>query len=351
MKILVFCLPGIGDSLMATPMVKLLKEKLPGAEIDVACMLGGVEYVFKNNPNINDIYRLSLYGENKLKGLMQTLKLRKKKYDVSILAFPCYRREYHLVHFLAGAKKRIAHRFKSGYFTELHWLNTDLIEVDENEHNVINNLNLLKALGISWETEIKKENIRYDLSLDKEDVEFGKEYVKNLGWENRSIIGIHPGSTNSPAALLRRWPVERYAEVAKFLISEKKKKVLIFVGPDEIDLGSRLSQLVNDKDNCHLLQDISFGQSLGVLDQVEMLICNDNGFGHLAVALGKKIVTLWASTNDKWSLPYDRDLVTLVRPENFKPWYRYDLKRVVPKGLNSGIGKIETSQVMSRINL
>ena len=53
MKILIFCLPGIGDALMATPMIKIIKEEIPESQIDIACMFDGIAYVFKNNPLIN----------------------------------------------------------------------------------------------------------------------------------------------------------------------------------------------------------------------------------------------------------------------------------------------------------
>ena len=83
-KILFFCLPGIGDALMTTPTIKLLKDKFKNSEIDIACMFDGVKYVFKNNPNISNIYRLSLYKENKLIGLKQILDLRRKHYDITM---------------------------------------------------------------------------------------------------------------------------------------------------------------------------------------------------------------------------------------------------------------------------
>jgi len=347
MKILIVCLPGIGDALMATTMIRLLKQKNPDAQIDVACMFGAVEYIFKNNPDINSIYRLPLYKENKLKGLRQIFNLRKNKYDISIVAFPAFRREYHLVHRLIGAKKRIAHKFQKGFWSELHFFNTNLVDVDEGQHNVINNLNLLKTLGIDWQKEINKEDVNYDLILDKEDIAFGVNYVKALGWDKENIIGIHPGSTDSPAAIVRRWPIERYAEVAKFLIKEKQRKILIFVGPDEAGLGKKLLNLIDDNVNCRLVDNLKFSQSIGLLNQITMLLCNDNGFGHVAAALGKKIVTLWASTNDKWSLPYNKKLVTLIRPEDFKPWYRYDLKRAIPKGKTGGMELIAATKLIN----
>lgn len=136
--------------------------------------------------------------------------------------------------------------------------------------------------------EISKDEIKYDLILDQEDVVFGKKYIENLNWQNQKIIGLHPGSTLSPAALLRRWPVERYAETAKYLIKEKSWKVLIFVGPDEVKLRDKLYNLISDKVNCNLVKNLKFNQTMGILNQVDLLICNDNGFSHLAVALSKK---------------------------------------------------------------
>jgi len=350
MKILVLCLPGIGDALMATPMVKLLKHKNPDAEIDIACMFGGVEYVFKNNKNISNIYKLSLYKESSFTGFKQILSLRKNKYDLSILAFPAYRREYHLVQWLIGAKKRITHKFEKGFFSEFNFLDTDSVAVDEDLHNVENNLNLLKVLGIDWRVDLKKEDIKYDLILNQADIDFGEEYIKNLGLEKEEIVGVHPGSTLSPAALLRRWPIENYAEVAKYLIKERNKKIIIFVGPDEVDLGEKLLCLIDNSNNCHLIKNINFGKALGILKKVKLLICNDNGFGHLANGLGVKIITLWASTNDKWSLPYNKSLVTLIRPENFKSWHRYDLKRSIPEKAESGMNKIEINQIINNFS-
>jgi heptosyltransferase II len=350
MKILFWCLPGIGDALMATPTIKLLKEKIPDAEIDIACMFEGVRYVFKNNENINVIHTLSLYKKSRLKGFAQLLELRKHNYDVSIMAYPAYRAEYNIVQWFVGAKKRVAHEFARGFWREFRFLNTDLVKVDENEHNVLNDLNLLRMLGISWQEEVKREDIKYDFILDKEDIAFGKAYIDKLGWENKNIVGIHPGSTISPAALLRRWPVERYAAVAKFLTKEKRKKIFIFIGPDEAELGQKLADLIGDSTNCRVVSGLEFGQTVGILNQVAVLLCNDNGFGHVAVALGKKILTLWASTNDRWSLPYSRELVTLVRPENFEPWYRYDLKRSIPRGIEGGIKLISVNSVIQKIN-
>ncbi len=348
MKILVLCLPAIGDGLMATPTIRVLRRNFPRAEIDVACMMKGVQYVFKNNPYINNVFFLSIFKNNSLKGLFQLLNLRRKKYDISILTFPSYRREYHWVQAVIGAKRRIAHVFSTGYWIEFNFLNTDFVSVDEASHNVINNLNLVYALDIDWRSYTTERKTRYVLKLDSEDVEFGQKYINNLEWKKKHVVAIHPGSTNSPAAILRRWPTERYAEVAKHLI-KKGFKIIIFAGPEEQATGEKLKLLISSR-CCHVVNDVTFNQSLGILKQVRLLICNDNGFGHLANALGVRIVTLWASTNDKLSLPYNKRLVILVRAPKFIPWYSYVLKRSIPKGASGGMDTIKVDDVINAVH-
>lgn len=330
-------------------MISLLRKKYPDAVIDIACMFEGVRYIFKNNPDVDAVYKLSLYKENKARGFHQIFTLRNKRYDISILPIPSFRREYHIVSFLINARKRISHRYKKGFWSELQFLNTDTVLIDETEHNVINNLNLLSKVDIDWKDEVKRKDITYTLNLEREDIIYGRNYLKKLRWMGRDIIGIHPGSTLSPAALLRRWPVERYAKVARYLITKKRKRIIIFVGPDEKDIGELLYKEIAEQKYCVLAKG-TFGQALGILHEVDLLLCNDNGFGHVAVAMGKRILTLWASTNNTWSLPYSQSLVTLIRPKNFTPWYRYDLKRAIPKNVKGGIDMIQTNVVLRALD-
>lgn len=349
MRIAILCLPAIGDALMCTPMIRLLKKRRPKVQIDVICIFDSVAYIFKNNPNVSRIHKVDIHFNQDLKsrlvGLNQILALRRIHYDLSILPLPAYRREYHLIHWLIGGKKRISHRFEKGYFREMHFLNTKAISFDPSVHNVINNLNLLKAIDIDW-MKSQFSDFTYDLSLDLADVNFGREFLKMRSFGQSNLIGIHPGSTSTPTSLLKkRWPIERYAKVADYLIREKKKRIIIFVGPHEVGLGKALYRKIRHK-NCLLVNNLPFNQALGILSFVPLLICNDNGFGHVAVALGKKVVTLWAPTNPTWSRPLNNSLVTIIRPEGFIPWYTFDLLHNIPKGLEDGMDQISVDQVL-----
>lgn len=348
MRIIVFCLPGIGDALMATPMIKLLKKNYPAALIDLACMFSAVGYLFKNNKSIQKVYFLDIYNKNKLFGIRRVIPLRSHAYDVSILAFPAFRREYHIVQWLVGAKKRIAHVFKKGYWSECNFLDTHHIPVEEKEHNVINNLNLLKSLGIHWEEKIDKRKIAYQFGLDKKDRDFGKKYIQNLGWEKDEVIGIHPGSINSPAGVLRRWPIEKFAELSRYLIKKKKQKILLFAGPFEPELGEPLANLIDDNKNCKLVNNVQFNQSVGILNSVSLLISNDNGYAHVANALGIKTIILFGPTNMKLSRPYNNNISVYIRKAKFTPWFKNSMKVTdIPQGLQSGMELIEVDDVIN----
>ena len=53
MKILILALSGIGDALMFTPALKLLRQSLPTAQIDALVMYKGTKEIYENNPNLN----------------------------------------------------------------------------------------------------------------------------------------------------------------------------------------------------------------------------------------------------------------------------------------------------------
>jgi ADP-heptose:LPS heptosyltransferase len=347
MKVLVLCLPGIGDALMATPMIRVLSEECPSATIDVACMFGGVEYVFMHNKNVSRIHYLPIYKEPALRGLRHVLRLRDQRYDVSVLAFPAFRREYHAVARIIGAEKRVAHRFGSGAIREWHFLNTELVPVDDAVHNVINNMNLVHVLGINWEAKYSAADLRYDLTLDPEAVQFGQRYLQTIGWDGRMVVGVHPGSIDSRAGLYKRWPSDRWVQLIDRLNQREGLCVLVFYGGHEATIADYIHSSVRDQAKCHRVAGLSFSETLGVLANVSALVSNDNGFAHLANALQVQGVVLFGPTNLRWCAPYDTRFTASIRRATFRPWFLNDMKVTKPpRDAESGMEKIEVEDVV-----
>ena len=73
---------GMGDFLMFTPAYKEILKKYPNCEIDFFITNKNVKEIVSFYPNIKNIYVSSL---KKIDLIMNLLKLRKKKYDISIV--------------------------------------------------------------------------------------------------------------------------------------------------------------------------------------------------------------------------------------------------------------------------
>ena len=145
MKILIIALSGIGDALMFTPALKLLREQLPDAQIDVLVMFKGAQDIFINNPNINNVYRFDFLREGSLKSLKYILSLR-GNYDTSINVYPSNRKEYNFINFLIGSRNRVGVKYLRKDFSNFGFLNRIRITENDSVHNVQTNIKLIEKL-------------------------------------------------------------------------------------------------------------------------------------------------------------------------------------------------------------
>ncbi len=232
MKIIIIALSGIGDALMFTPALKLLRAQLPDAQIDVLVMFKGAQDIFINNPNINNVYLFDFLREGSVKSLNYILSLR-GNYDTSINVYPSNRKEYNIISFLIGAKNRAAVKYLRKDFSNLGFLNGIRITEDDSVHNVQTNIKLIeKLLNNKFDEEPTLE-----LSITEEDeIRAQKFFSENNILKDDLVIGFHPGCATLKNHIKRRWETEKFAELGKKLIDEHHAKILVFGGPDEDEL-------------------------------------------------------------------------------------------------------------------
>ncbi|HEX9047926.1 MAG TPA: glycosyltransferase family 9 protein, partial [Verrucomicrobiae bacterium] len=113
---------GIGDTLIATPLIHELRANFPEAEIDVLAMWPGSKDLLANNPHVNRVFQKNLIKCGKLEGLRFLWSLRKERYQLSINTHPQSRIHYRIAAWLAGAEVRISHVYEC--FT---WLDRVLV--------------------------------------------------------------------------------------------------------------------------------------------------------------------------------------------------------------------------------
>ena len=112
-------------------------------------------------------------------------------------------------------------------------------------------------------------------------------------------VVLHPGA-GSPA---RRWPVERYARVARALRAAGRRTVLTG-GPGEDGLVARLAALADVPDRDVVAGGPPFAQLAALVAEAAAVVSGDTGIAHLAVAYGTPSVTLFGPVPPRlWGPP------------------------------------------------
>jgi heptosyltransferase-2 len=216
--------------------------------------------------------------------------LRERKFD---LAFQCrpHAREYALLA-LSGARRRVGYA-KQGWGRIL----TDAIAFDDSDLQRKDAwLRLLEPFGGPREIEIPALWVSSDEQL------WTTEFLRTSGAKpSNLLVAIHPGASVPE----KRWPIERFAEVARDLGGRANVDVLAFIEPG--GYGAAIA----DVDDVIPAQ-IELRQMIALLSRCNLLVCNDSGPMHIAGALGVPTVAIFGSGINRQFAPLgdQHELVT-----------------------------------------
>ena len=280
MKILIIALSGIGDALMFTPALKLLKKNLPEAQIDALVMIKGAEDIYSSNPNINQVYYFDFLKEGKLKSLKFVAGLR-NKYDSSINVYPSNRKEYNTINFLIGAKQRVGVRYLRRNKQNFGFLNNITIPEDDSVHNVQTNIKLCEAL--TEKSFDEEPPLEFYLTVEEENLS-KQFYADHSIKDDELVIGFHPGCATHKNHIKRRWEPEKFAELGKKLITEKNAKILLFGGPEEKELKENIFSQINSRDAIKV-DSGTLRESAAIMKRCNLFVTNDSSQMHVAAAL------------------------------------------------------------------
>ena len=298
-KILIIGLVGLGDIIIFSPCFKILKQQFPNSDIVLAVSNREVKDLYKHSEYIDEI----IYFEPVNSSIAEKIKfiriLRKKKFDISILPFPSYRRETNLISFLAGSKDRYTFSFKNGNFTELTFLNNHKIIADKSIHNVENNFKLIESIGL------KVDSQEYNIPLKKIDSFLNDFFSENKITSSDFIIGIHPGTDKRGKD--RRLEIKKIAEISDSLVTKYNTKILVFFGYHEDDL---IQEFTSNTEKSHIIVNkMDIHNVTNLISSCHIFISADSGLMHLASAMKVPCVSIFGPTNPTyvhpWKVPYE----------------------------------------------
>lgn len=299
MRILVLALSGIGDALMFTPALQLIKKICPLSEIDSVVMFKGVKDIYERTNLFNKIFFFDFLNEGFLSSLKFIFSLR-KKYDCSINVYPSNRKEYNIISFLIGAKKRAGTNYIRMNFQNLSFLNNIHFQENDSLHNVQENIKLCeKLLDVKFNDE---PNLIFPLT--NEDLNFKKDFlISNEIKDDDYVIGFHPGCSTLKNHTKRRWEPEKFSDLGKKLIENKNCKILIFGGPEENELKNFICKKINSERSIAVKAN-NLSQAAAVMTRCNLFVTNDSSLMHIASALQLNVIAIIGPTSSNYIHPW-----------------------------------------------
>lgn len=298
-KILVYALSGIGDALMFTPALVLMRKHLPDAQIDALVMFSGVKDIYERTEKFDNVFHFEFLKQGAVKSLLFLSKFF-KKYTHVINVYPSNRKEYNIIGFLSFAKNRGGVKYLRKDFKNLGFLNTVRIQEKDSFHNVEENMLLVRKM---FDIKDYKE---YDLlfRLNEEDEQYADNFlIRKKISHSDLLIGFHAGCATMKNHIMRRWEPEKFAELAKRLIIELNAKIILFGGPEEIELNQLISAKVNHN-NLFVADSKNLAQSAALIKKCELMITNDSALMHVSAAMKRKVIAIIGPTNKSYIYPW-----------------------------------------------
>lgn len=301
-RILVFCLPGIGDAVLFTPALALLRRALPSAHITAITMFRGTADILSTNPDLNEVRHFDFFKAPRLEGLRYILSLRRERFDLSIMSFPSNRLEYNVVNWLVGRRWRAAHRYTNQSWRNLWFLNNIVVNEAGTLHNVEENLRLVRAIceriGVPHDAEpTVPASTKLKLTLTADDEQYGEEFLASHGVNaDTELFGLHTYSSTFKNMHYKCWDKDSFAQlILRLAGAHPSARFLIFSGPSDEAVNQHIMKQVDGR--VVLVRESNLRRALAVMQHCRVFISNDSAIMHLAAALEVPVVALFGPTD------------------------------------------------------
>ena len=295
-KILLINLHGIGDIIMLTPAINLLRENYPLSEIDLLVSEPAAP-LFKDDPQINNIFKF------KNKKSFNSIRSIKKKYDTVLL-------------FIGGIWGTIAALSINTKEIAGMALNTTLAAVwkDENSKMRVQQFNEKTHLS-----DLMINVVKLIAGTDK----FNQEYTLYINYEDIDIEKFNLAKPYIVLAPETNWDIKNIKQqLIDELCNYYKGR-----GVSAIIIGSKNNSVSNKND---IRGKTTILEALKIIKESEYLISADSVFMHMAAAVEIPVLSLFGPTDPARIAPQGKCHV--VRKDIFcSPCYK---EIYIPKCIN-----------------
>jgi lipopolysaccharide heptosyltransferase I len=284
-RILIVKPSSLGDIIHSLPVLHALRLQFPKAHLAWFIHEKWADIV-TGHPDLDETIPWSFRWD----GLHELYRIfRRKRFDLAVDLQGLFRSG--MISYLSGAKVRVG--FKNGREGSVLFY-THKVDVPIHPMHALDRYLLVaKSLG----AEVSKPISTIPISV--QDEKAVDDLLKAVGLSNsRDYVVMNP----TARWWTKRWPIERFAQLAD-LIQDSGLPVVLIGGESDIPEIQRL-QILTRISPVSVAGRTSLKQLAAFLRRARLLITNDSGPMHLAVALGTPVVALFGPTDPVRTGPY-----------------------------------------------
>ncbi len=272
-KYLIIRFSSIGDIVLTTPVIRMLKTLRPHAEIHVVTKKK-FEPVLSSNPYVYKIHTLN----SNLFNLIKELKV--EDFDFVLDLHRNLRSS--IVKLVLGEKTFVFHKLNFAKWLLVHFK----IDILPDTHIVDRYVKVLSGLGI------KNDKKGLDFFIPQ-NTTLPTEIEKHI--EGKNFVALVLGAQHAT----KKMPKEKIVELCQKITSP----IVLLGGEMEREEGKYIAEkCLNVYNTCG---NLTIYQSALLIDKSKVVVSHDTGLMHIAAARKKDIVSVWGNTVPKFGMyPY-----------------------------------------------
>lgn len=302
-RILVIKAAGIGDLLLAVPALRALRATYPHARIDLLATPASAA-LLRDSPLVDGVLAVDKAGLDYPRQILRApwrlwplvglwRRLRGGRYDAVLLmhhlTLPFGRLKYQLLLRAARPALRVGLENGHGAFLDVRVPDGGFGARHEAEYC----LDLAAAVGARVGEPATGPTLA---DLGWTDIRRTANVATPPG--TGPLIALHPGSGSY--SLARRWPLERYVELARALHREFGARIIVVGGPDDGDLHVRCVEALGRPAWVMPAADTESLRAMArLLASCAAFVGNDSLPMHLAAAAGTPVVAVFGPSNHR----------------------------------------------------
>lgn len=284
-RILIIRAGAIGDTLMATPLVRALRRTFPGAYLVFLCS-NWAHDVLRHNPHLDQVIPLRYRNLPTWLSLEKRRALRRLRglhFDWT-LNLETHPRFLDLAR-RAGSARTIAYASLPGT------AGFERAAFDPQLHSIESNLRLAGPLGVRPDGH--RMELHYPPALDGPVAQ--RLAAAGIGAKD-FLVGVHAGwgGRRLPhnQTRLKSWPADRFAHIIRWLVERAGARVVLTGSSMDRPLNEFIAGL-SSVSCINLAGELSILETAALIHRMNLYLTVDSGPAHMAAALGTPLITLW----------------------------------------------------------